>query len=163
MGLALSLLGNPDFLILDELVNGLDPTGVIEIREILKRLNKEGISILISSHILHDLSQISTRYGFIHKGKLIKELDNQELDESCRQAVHIEVNDASKAIAILEQRLGISDYKAISSSEIHVYDFTRTTSEIATRLVLHDVSLKSIKKIGESLEEYYAALIKEVE
>jgi len=163
LGLALSLLGNPDFLILDEPVNGLDPTGVIEIRETLKRLHAEGITILISSHILPELSQIATRYGFIHKGKLIKELNGQQLDEASRRAIHIEVDDAAKAIAILEQKLGISDYKAISATEIRVYDFTCTVSDIAKQLLLQDIALNSIGKIGENLEEYYTALIKEAE
>lgn len=163
LGLALSLLGNPDFLILDEPVNGLDPTGVIEIREVLKRLNAEGITMMISSHILPELSHIATRYGFIHKGKLIKELDSRELDEASKQSIHIQVDDAAKAIAVLEQKLGIADYKVISASEIRVYEWTRTISEITKQLVLHEVALNSIVKVGENLEEYYTALLKEAE
>lgn len=163
LGLALALLGNPDFLILDEPVNGLDPTGVIELRETLKRLNAEGMTMLISSHMLPELSQIATRYGFIHKGKLIQELDSRELDEACGQAIQIKVDEAAKAVAILEQKLGLSDYKTISASEIRVYEFTRSISDITKQLALHDVALQSIGKIGESLEEYYTALIKEAE
>ena len=93
LGIAIALVGNPDFLILDEPINGLDPEGIIEIRELILRLNKERqITFLISSHYLDELSKIATEYGFIDKGKIIKEISKKELEKSSRKRIEIKVS-----------------------------------------------------------------------
>jgi ABC-2 type transport system ATP-binding protein len=107
LGLALAILNNPDFLILDEPINGLDPTGIVEIRGLMKRLNEQGVTILISSHILTELSQVATKYAIIHQGRLVKSLTQEQLREECRRALAVKVDDAAKASVILETKLNI--------------------------------------------------------
>ena len=112
LGIATALLGDPEFLILDEPVNGLDPQGIVEVRELLLRLNRErGLTVLVSSHILGELSKLATCYGFIEKGKLLKEISAADLEEACRKSVRIEVSSAEKLPFILERGLGICDFK----------------------------------------------------
>jgi ABC-2 type transport system ATP-binding protein len=161
LGIALAILNHPDFIILDEPINGLDPTGIIEMRETLRFLNSQGITILISSHILSELAQIATRYGFIHKGRLIKEITDGQLKEACRRALHITVDNTVKASSVLDTLLHISDYKVISANEIRVYSHLNNPSEVAGRLFQNGVSVSSIHEVGDTLEDYYTALIKE--
>lgn len=162
LGLALSILDHPDFIILDEPINGLDPTGIIEVRETLKRLNAQGITIFISSHILPELAQIATRYGFIHKGRLLKEITDAQLKEACRCALHIEVDDAAKACAILEAEMKITDYKVVCEKGLRVYSHLDLSAQIAKRLFESGLLVRSIHEVGDTLEDYYTALIREV-
>ena len=104
LGIANALMGNPKLLILDEPINGLDPMGIVEIRELLKKINKEkDMTILISSHILSELSELATTYGIISKGRLIEEITANELNEKCRQYIDLIVDDTAKAVAWLER------------------------------------------------------------
>ena len=106
LALAIALLGNPEFLVLDEPINGLDPTGIIELRNLLKRLNKErGITILISSHILTELHQLANRYGILHEGKLLQEITATELDKRCKKHLLLQVNDVAAASVLLENKV----------------------------------------------------------
>ena len=159
LGLALAILSRPDFLILDEPTNGLDPTGIIEIRDLIKRFSKEGITILVSSHILSELSQIANKYAIIHNGRLIKYLTQEQLNEECKQALAITVDNVSKAAVVLETALGINDYKQVSDNEIRIYGYLKDPADVNFHLNKADVRVTSIKEIGDSLEDYYTKLI----
>ena len=162
LGLALALLNNPDFIILDEPINGLDPMGIVEMRETFKKLNQEhGITIMISSHILSELSMTATRYGIINDGKLIKELTNDELKEQCQRCLSVIVDDAAKAVAIIETELNTTKYKVISDKEIRIYDYLDNPSEVTFRLNSGGVRVSSLSEIGDNLEDYFISLVGE--
>ncbi len=159
LGIAMSLVGSPDFLILDEPVNGLDPQGIVEIRELLLRLNREkGITILISSHILGELSKLATCYGFIEKGKLLKEISAADLEEACRKSVRIEVSSAEKLPFILERGLGICDFKILSPTEAEIYENVKI-GELALALHAGGVELLRVREKDEDLEGYFLNLV----
>ncbi|HWL12988.1 MAG TPA: ATP-binding cassette domain-containing protein, partial [Ureibacillus sp.] len=112
LGLAIALLGDPEFLILDEPINGLDPMGVVEIRELLKKLNQEyGITILISSHILSELHLLATHYGIIHHGELLEQLTAQELNEKGQHYLHIKVDNSDKCASVIESKLATNNFE----------------------------------------------------
>jgi len=159
LGLALVTLSNPDFVILDEPINGLDPMGIVEIRKLIQELHKQGITILISSHILTELSLVATKYAFLHDGKLVKNLTQSELQEECKTALAIVVDDAQKAAAILETALNIRNYKQISENELRIYEQLDNSAEITTQLILGGVRLSSTKEVGDSLEDYFKNVI----
>lgn len=160
LALAIALLGDPEFLILDEPVNGLDPTGIIEFRELLKKLNKEkGITILISSHLLSELHQLATCYGIVHKGRLVEEITYSELEEKCKRHISLKVDDVSKATYIIENNLKIINYKVFPDNEIKIYDNLDNIKLISSELVLNNVGIDKIDLRGESLEEYFTQLI----
>lgn len=159
LGIAMSLVGSPDFLILDEPVNGLDPQGIVEIRELLLRLNREkGITILISSHILGELSKLATCYGFLEKGKLLKEISAADLEEACRKSVRIEVNSVEKLPLILERGLGICDFKILSPTEAEIYENVKI-GELALALHAGGVELLRVREKDEDLEGYFLNLV----
>jgi len=159
LGLAVSMLSHPDFLIFDEPTNGLDPTGIVEMRDLIKRLNGEGITILISSHILTELAQVANKYAIIHHGRLIKTLTQEQLHEECKRAIAITVDDAAKAAVVLETALNIKDFKQVSDNEIRVYDYLDDPTELNFRLNQEGVRVASIAEVGDSLEDYYTKII----
>ena len=156
LGIANALLGNPRLLILDEPINGLDPLGIVEIRELLKKVNKEKeVTILISSHILGELSELATNYGLINNGKLIEEISAKELNEKCRQYVDLEVDNSSKAVTILEKELGINEYEVLENNKIKIYSHLECVSKINIVLSTNNVMVERIGLKGENLEEYF--------
>ncbi|WP_027634377.1 ATP-binding cassette domain-containing protein [Clostridium hydrogeniformans] len=160
LGLALTIMSSPDILILDEPINGLDPTGIVEFREILLKLNREkNTTILISSHILSELSQLATVYGFINDGVFIEQISSKDLDEKCRRSLAIKVNDAGKAAAILERELGCSEYEVLNNNEIRLYDLIESPEKVSKALVINDIMLYSISSVGVNLENYFIDLI----
>jgi len=159
LGLALSVLNSPDFIILDEPINGLDPLGIIEMRDLMKRLNEQGITLLISSHILSELSQIATRYAIIHCGRLVREITQEQLREECKRSLAITVDDTAKAAAILETALGIHDYKQVSANELRVYEYLDNPAEITFRLNNGGVRVASLREVGDSFEDFYAKIV----
>ncbi|MCL2322482.1 MAG: ATP-binding cassette domain-containing protein [Oscillospiraceae bacterium] len=161
LGLALAILNHPDFIILDEPINGLDPVGIVEMREIIKKLNKEGITILISSHILSELSMVATKYGIIHHGKLIKEITDEELKENCKRSILIKVDDSQKAVVILETVLHTLKYKVTGTGELRIYDYLDNPSEVAGALFSKGIKVSGIQEIGDNLEDYFRMLIGE--
>ncbi|MCW6074824.1 ATP-binding cassette domain-containing protein [Clostridium sporogenes] len=159
LGIAMALLSDPELLILDEPINGLDPIGIKEIRETLLKLNKErGTTILISSHILSELTQISNRYGFINDGKLIEEVTASELSNKCRMYLHLKISDSSDVSIILENELGIKDYEIFPDNIIRIYD-EFDGEKITLALAKHNIGAKEIMKMGESLEDYFTKLV----
>ena len=159
LGLALSMLNSPDFIILDEPINGLDPMGIIEMRDLMKRLNEQGITLLISSHILTELAQVATRYAIIHHGRLVKEITQEQLREECKRALAVTVDNTAKAAAILETVLNIRDYKQVSENELRVYEYLDNPSEITFRLSNGGVRVASLLEVGDSLEDFYANIV----
>ena len=159
LGIAMALAGSPDFLILDEPVNGLDPQGIAEIRELLLRLNRErGITILISSHILGELSKLATCYGFIEKGRLLKEISAAELEEACRKSVRIVVSSTEKLPLILERGLGLQDFKLLSDTEAELYADVKI-GELALALQAGGIELLRVQEKDEDLEGYFLNLV----
>lgn len=157
LGLAIALVGNPDLLILDEPINGLDPEGIIEIRELILRLNKEkGITFLISSHYLDELSKIATFYGIIDKGKIIKEIDKDELEQNFRIRTQINVSNLKECVKYLEEKN--SNYKVVSDSIIDIYEKINV-SELVIALSKRNCIVNDYQEKGESLENYYLNLI----
>ena len=160
LGIANAIMGNPRLLILDEPINGLDPMGIVEIRELLKKINKEkDMTILISSHILSELSELATTYGIISNGKLIEEITSQELKEKCRKYIDLKVDDTSRAVIILERNLGIDDYQVLSNKKIKVFSNLDKVGEVNSILSNSGIIVESIGVKGENLEEYFMNVI----
>ena len=157
LGIALALAGDPDFLVLDEPVNGLDPQGIIEIRELILKLNRERqISVLISSHILDELSRLATHYGFIDSGRMVKEISAEELDTVCRKCVRLVVSDVKPLARVLDS-MGI-EYNILSPTQADV--FARVNlSGLVNALAKEDCELIAAQERDESLESYYVNLV----
>lgn len=163
LGLAMALFGNRELLVLDEPVNGLDPEGIVGFREILKKLNVEfGVTILISSHFLGELSQIATCYGFIHAGKMMEEISAKELQEKSESYLVIRVDNAKKAAAILEKALPEYRIEIITEMKLHVHNFSGETELIMKTLINADITVKELKAYNDGLENYYMATIKKI-
>lgn len=157
LGLALSMIGNPELLILDEPVNGLDPQGILDIRNALLRLNKErNVTIILSSHILEELSKIATSYGIIKDGKLIQHMTREELDNSCKDYCQLHVDDAKKAAVILEE-MNIKNFKVMAENHIHIYEDVETGA-INEVLVKKNVRVNEIMMHKQNLETYFLEL-----
>lgn len=155
LGLALTMIGNPELLILDEPVNGLDPQGIMDIRKVLLRLNEErGVTILLSSHILEELSKIATSYGIIKDGVLIQQMSKEELDNSCKDYCQIIVEDARKAAVVLEKDCHVKNFKVLEHEIIHIFDDV-DTAMINTTLVKQDIRVKEIMMHKQNLEAYF--------
>lgn len=162
LGIAFAILDNPDFIILDEPINGLDPIGIKEIRDTLKRLNEEGkITILISSHILSELYLIANHFCFIDKGRIIKDISKEELDLECSKCIVIRTKDVKKATVVLEKELSTTKYKVIDNTEIRLYDYLENSAKVNKTLLSNDIEIMGIYESGISLEDYFDSLIKE--
>ncbi len=158
LGIAMALVGDPDLLVLDEPTNGLDPQGIADMRHILQNLREEkGMTILISSHILEELSKIVTCYGIINEGRLLVELTQQELLEKCRDKICITTELTDRASILLEE-MGIRNYQVMDSRTIHVFERHDEICEINRRLVLADIPVAGIVLANTSVEEYYFSL-----
>lgn len=160
LGIANALLGNPKLLILDEPINGLDPMGIVEIRELLKKLNREkDMTIIISSHILGELSELATCYGIMSEGKLIEEISEETLNEKCRQNIEIKVDDKDRAVALIEREMKIKNYIVLENNIIKIFDNLDQVGLINSTLSINGVLVESIGLKGESLEEYFMTLV----
>ena len=157
LGIAVALAGDPDFLILDEPVNGLDPQGIVEVRELIRKLNRERqVTVLISSHILDELSRLATHYGILDNGRLVKELSAEELDAACRKCVRMEVSDTTVLARVLDSME--LEYKILSQTAADVYAKVNVTS-LAAALAKEDCEVLSMQEMDESLESYYISLV----
>ena len=157
LGIAVALCGSPDFLVLDEPVNGLDPQGIIQIRELILKLNREqGVTVLISSHILDELSRLATHYGFIDNGHMIREMSAKELEEACRKCVRVEVSNM-KALVLLLDQMGY-EYQIQSNTTADIYGEIKVSC-LESRLAGEGCELLSMLERDESLESFYMNLV----
>lgn len=157
LGIAIALSGSPDFLILDEPANGLDPQGIVEIRELILKLNREQeITVLISSHILDELSKLATHFGFIDKGQIVKEISAAELEAACRKCMHLTVSDTKVLSRVLDES-GL-EYTIMSNQEADVFGKISVT-ELTLKLSAQGCEVLSIQERDESLENYYINLV----
>ncbi len=157
LGIAIALAGNPDFLVLDEPTNGLDPQGIIEMRELILKLNREKqITVLISSHILDELSKLATHYGFIDKGHIVKEMSAQELENSCKKYTRVEVSNISALARVLDELK--QEYKIISDKVAEIYAKVNIT-QLTLALNKENCEILSLEEHSESLESFYISLL----
>ncbi|MDY3025278.1 MAG: ATP-binding cassette domain-containing protein [Candidatus Faecivicinus sp.] len=157
LGIAVALVGNPDFLVLDEPTNGLDPLGIIEMRELLLRLNREhSITVLISSHILDELSRLATHYGFIDGGRMVREMSAGELEARCRKCMRIEVSDAAALARVLDGMQ--AEYRILEENRADIYAEIPVTA-LVSALERENCAVISLREQDESLESFYMNLI----
>ena len=162
LGIAFAILDNPDFIILDEPINGLDPIGISDLRETFKRLNEEkNITILISSHILSELYAVATRFCILEQGRVVKELTKEELDKECSKCIVIQTDDVKKASTVLEKELKTENFKVIDKREIRLYEQLEHIDKISKALVKNDINILGLYETGITLEEYFKTVIKE--
>lgn len=158
LAIASALITHPEFLILDEPTNGLDPSGIVEMREIIGRLVTErGMTVLLSSHLLDELSQVATHYGILHHGKLISEFSREELADQTRQYIELETPEVQAAVVVLNE-LGIRDYEVVSERGINIYERLDDAAAINRSLVLADVDVTRIGATRQKLEDYFLQL-----
>ena len=158
LGIALALVGEPDLLILDEPINGLDPQGIVEVRETIQKLAKErGMTICISSHILEELSKIATDYGIIHNGCLVQELTREELMKKCSERIELTLDNPKQAIPVLDD-MGFSSYQVIDKEYIHIFERLGESASLNMELAKAGIPVKGISITSEELENYFLRL-----
>ncbi|MDE5587062.1 MAG: ATP-binding cassette domain-containing protein, partial [Bacilli bacterium] len=162
LGIAFAILDNPDFIILDEPINGLDPIGISELRDIFRKLNEEkNITILISSHILSELYAVASRFCILEKGRVIKELSKEELDIECSKCLVIQTDNAKKVTTVLEKELKTTNYKVIDKKEIRLYEYLDEIGKVSKSLTKNNIDILGLYETGITLEEYFKSIIKE--
>lgn len=162
LGIANALLTKPEIMVLDEPVNGLDPEGIVEIRELLLKLNREEhITIVISSHILSELSMLCTDYIFIHHGELVQSVSANALKKLCREHYHIHTDNDAMALAILQDRLGVTEYDVEEDGSIRLYEHLEGIREISKALYEGGVIPLSLGMREANLEQYYMDMVGE--
>lgn len=161
LGIGMALAGKPDIVVLDEPINGLDPQGIIEIRDMIRKLNKEnGTTFIISSHILDELSKIATKYGIINYGKLAEEILADELFSKCESRIELVTDNPSAATTVLE-KIGFTQYKVMDEGRIYIYEQFDRTADITLALAAQGINTLEILKKIESVEDYYMKLVGE--
>ncbi len=159
MGLAIAMIGEPQLLILDEPINGLDPSGNVEFRNILHRLNQEkNITILLSSHILSELQQTATMFGFLNKGKLMEEISVQELNKKCEDYLEISVSDVELYAALLDQHFPDESYKILPEHVLQLSSPKREAEEYSRLAAENRIWITGLERQQYSLEDYYIRL-----
>jgi len=157
LGIAVAIVGSPDFLVLDEPTNGLDPQGIVEMREIILKLNRQhGITILISSHILDEMARLATHFGFIDNGQMIEEISASELNAACRKCIHVSVSNI-KALSKMLDDIGL-EYTIFPNNEAYIFGELNVT-ELVLKLSAENCDVKSLYERDESLENYYINLL----
>lgn len=157
LGIANAILGNPEIVILDEPINGLDPQGIVDIRNLMLKLNKEfGMTLIVSSHILSELELVANRFGIIDEGKLIQEIDKNEDRNNNRKRVMLNTSDNNRAVTLLQDHFGIEI--EVTERELGLVNSTVTNEEIVRLLVEQQIGIKSIYDNVESLESVYFEL-----
>jgi ABC-2 type transport system ATP-binding protein len=158
LGIGLALVGEPDLLVLDEPINGLDPQGIAEVRDTIQRLRDErNMTILISSHILEELSKIATDYGIIHNGSLLQELTSEELMKRCSERIEIELIHPEQAVPILD-RMGFTNYQVTDKSHIHIFERLNESANVNMELAKAGILVNGISITSEELETYFLNL-----
>ena len=160
LGLALALMNRPELLLLDEPINGLDPEGIVEFRNLLLELNRQyQTTILISSHILSELQNLAACYGFIDKGRMLEQLTAVQLAEKCRDCLELRVDDAPRAAAMLERELGLRDFEILPGGAIRLYEGLSEPQKVTRLLVEQGIALSGMEHRGANLEDYFLSLI----
>ena len=156
LGIAMALLTKPAVLVLDEPVNGLDPEGIVEVRHILQKLSEDqGVTILISSHLLSELSELCTDFSIINKGQLVENLSLEELHDRCRSHIVLRTNNTEKTAAVLEDKLSIGSYKVLRSGDIEIYEQLDAVERISKTVTDSGCIITKLYESGQSLEDYY--------
>ena len=159
LGLAIAMLGNPELLVLDEPINGLDPEGIVQLRQVIEYLHSEkGVTFFMSSHILGELSKIATHYGIIKDGELVEQMSAEELAGKRKDYMHVNVNDANGAIITLKEQLDIPEFEIVSDNELHLFGYSDTKA-INRLLALNDYEVEEIFLHQQDLEEYFVDLM----
>ena len=159
LGIGLAILNDPEFLVLDEPINGLDPMGIVEVRNLIRKLNQErNITIIISSHILGELESIATNYGFLDKGIILEELSKEELEHKCRPNWKIRVNKPDKVLSLLQEKYGFSQIEKEEGSLI-LKESLLNPEQLTREIVEKGYDLYEFSMINKSLESYYLDLI----
>lgn len=159
LSIAMTLVGKPKLLILDEPINGLDPKNISELRNLLKRLNEENdVTLFISSHILSELYLLATDYYIIHKGRILETLTHEELDEKCRQYIKIRTTEIPRCITVIEKALYDAEYKIVDEETMHIFTHTNRSEDVAKLLMENQIVTKEFLVTEQSLEEYFLAV-----
>ncbi len=159
LGIAMALTGNPDIVVLDEPINGLDPQGIVDIREMIVRLRKEqGTTFIISSHILDELSKFATRYGIINQGRLVMECSAEELAEKCESKIELVTDSPAGASAVLE-RMGFAEIKVLEDGRINIFDSPERIGEITLAMAGAGITVYELTRQVGSVENYYLNLV----
>lgn len=160
LAIALAVMHDPELLILDEPINGLDPAGIVEIRNLLKSLNKEyGMTILVSSHILEELYQTASEFVLIDKGKIIEEISDRELNDRCKRHIAIKATDPQKALIVLEETLHTDSFKLMPDGMIRLYDYLGDMEKVAAALSDAHILVTGLSVAGDTLEDYFLSKI----
>ncbi len=158
LGIGLALVGEPDLLILDEPINGLDPQGIAEVRDTIQRLQREkNMTICISSHILEELSKIATDYGIIHNGSLLQEITRDELMRRCSERMELTLDDPKQAIPVLDS-MGFTNYQVTDKEHIYVFERLSESAALNMELLKAGILVKGISITSEELETYFLNL-----
>lgn len=158
LGIGLALVGEPDLLVLDEPINGLDPQGIAEVRDTIQRLRDErNMTILISSHILEELSKIATDYGIIHNGSLLQELTREELMKRCCERIEITMEHPEQALPVLD-RMGFTNYQVTDKNHVHIFERLNESAGINMELAKAGIPVNGISITSEELESYFLNL-----
>ncbi len=156
LGIGMALLPKPEVMVLDEPVNGLDPEGIVEVRQLIKRMQEEmGVTVLISSHLLSELSEICTDFSMITGGRLVENLSREQLLAKCRGRIALRTDSIEGTAAVLEEKLSIHDYKVIHGDEIHIYERLDEVTKISKTITDSGFIITRLAEEGQNLEEYY--------
>ena len=160
LGIAMSLLSDPEILILDEPVNGLDPEGMVDVRMMLKKLSKEKeVTILISSHLLSELSELCTEYAIINGGRLVEKITAEELAVKCENHIAIQTDDINRTVALLEEELHIKNYKVYRNEELHLFEYLDDLKTVSQTITGAGQTILKFVCEGASLEDYYLSKV----
>ena len=160
LGIGMALLPSPEIMVLDEPVNGLDPEGIVDVRNMLKKLSmEEGITILISSHLLSELSALCTDFAIINQGSLVESFSAEELEEKCRSFLTIRTNDVNRTAAVLEQELQVKEYKVVENNEIRLFERLDEVEKVSKTITKSGLVLTKLVMEGQNLEEYYLSKV----
>ena len=160
LAIGMAILSKPEILVLDEPVNGLDPEGIVDVRKMIKRLvHEEEVTVLISSHILSELSELCTDFAIINHGCLVESITSEELEVKCENHITLKTDDINRTATILEGKLGISKYKVFRDEEVHIFEKLDDVSTVSRAITDSGLTILKLVEEGASLEEYYLSKV----